>query len=115
MKTCETLQFRSDVSSQDSGKFVHVQPLDSWHDYQLYEGYHAEQLGLVDGDLGVDGVVTLLRLDSVIHTIYDYTHNLLIQVPGNILKIKILNKLLVLTVIIHKNSLLHSIQKNCGT
>ena len=97
------------MSSQDSWKFVHVQPPDSGHDYQLNEGNHAEQLGLVDGDLGVDGVVTLLHLDSVIHAIYDYTHNLLIQVPGNILKIKILNKLLMLSLIIHKNSLLHSI------
>ena len=97
------------MSSQDSRKFVHIQPPDSWHNYELNEGYHAEQLSLVDGDLGVDGVVTLLHLDSVIHPIYDYTHNLLIQVPGNILKIKILNKLLMLSETLYKNSLLHSI------
>ena len=97
------------MSSQDSGKFVHVQPPDSWHNNQFNEGYHAEQLGLVDGDLGVDGVVALLRLDCVIHAIYDNTHNLFIQVPGNILKIKVLNKLVMLSVILCKNSLLHAI------
>ena len=97
------------MSSQDSGKFVHIQPPDSGHDYQFNEGNHAEQLGLVDGDLGVDGVVALLHLDCVIYTIYDYTNNLLIQVPRNILKIKVLNKLVMLSVILCKNSLLHAI------
>ena len=41
------------MSSQDFGKFVHVKIPQSGSDDQVDHGRHAEQLRLVDRDLGV--------------------------------------------------------------
>ena len=78
LKTCETLELGGNVGPQYPGECVHVKPLDPGDDNELDEGDHTEQLGLVERDLGVDGVVALLHLDGIIDAIYDHGHNLVI-------------------------------------
>ena len=74
------------MSSQDFGKFVHVKIPQSGCYNQVNHGGHTEQLCLVDRDLGVDGVLTLLLLHCIIHSVHNTCHHLLIKIPGDILE-----------------------------
>ena len=75
-----------DVCSKNSGQFLHVQPPQPWGDDEVHHGDHAVQLRLVDGDPGVDGVLTLLGLDSIVNTPDNVVRNLFIQVPSYVLR-----------------------------
>ena len=79
------LEFCSDLCSQYPWKLFHVKPSNPWMHNDVNHGGHAVHLRLVDGDLGVDGVLTLLHFDCIINSIDYRTYYFLIQVPRNAL------------------------------
>ena len=75
-----------DVCSQNSGQFLHVQSSEPRGDDEVHHSDHAVQLRLVHGDPGVDGVLTLLGLDSIVNTLDNVIRNLFVQVPSYVLR-----------------------------
>ena len=74
------------MCSENSGQFFHVQsPEPGGHD-EVHHGDHAVQLRLVHRDPGVDCVLALLGLDGIMHALDNVVRDLLIQVPGNVLR-----------------------------
>ena len=80
------MKLRRDMSPEYSWQLVHIQLPQSGTHYQVYHGHHAVQLSLVDRDLGVDGVLTLLLLHCIVHSVHNTCHHLLIKIPGDILE-----------------------------
>ena len=70
---------------QNFGNTGHVQPSETWGDYQVHHGHHAVQLRLVQGDVGVERVLTLFLSNRFMYTSDNLTGDFLVQVPWDIL------------------------------
>ena len=77
------------MCSQNSWQLLHVQSPQPRGDDEVHHSDHAVQLRLVNGDPGVDGVLTLFGLDSIVNTPDNVVRNLFIQVPSYVLRKKL--------------------------
>ena len=70
---------------QNFGYTGHVQPSEAWGDYEVHHGHHAVQLCLVQGDVGVECVLTLFLSNRLVNTSDNLPSNFLVQIPRDIL------------------------------